>query len=159
MDTTEFEIDDVSYEKLVDENLLKSQSVLAENQIILLPHLYRENYCFAQETYNFIKYSKSIKSNQKIDLFQFENQQIGTLELRSFDIWLPIIQIGSEVLLPIVLGIASNFIYSKLKGREHEEAKVDLTIIVMGNDSFKYVKYNGPAKDFEGFVNNEISNK
>ena len=69
--------------------------------------------------------------------------------LHSFDIWLPIIWVAAEVLLQIAINVVSNFISDKLKGREKEEANVDVTMIVKRENEEKTIHYHGDAKTFK----------
>lgn len=116
--------------------------------IIAIPNKYAEKeYYFAQETIEFIKYCRENEKEHTVDLLA--DGDIKTRSLHSFDIWLPIIWIGTKVLLPVVFNLVSNYIYEKMRGREHEEAKVDVSIIVCEGEKKKEIRYSGDAKTFK----------
>lgn len=114
----------------------------------MLPSPYNENeYYYAQETIDFIKFCKESDSQFSIDIL--DNEDIKIRSLHSFDIFMPILWVTAEVLLPIAINLVSNFIYDKMKGREHEEANVELSFIVERNNEKKMLHYKGPASEFE----------
>lgn len=71
------------------------------------------------------------------------------VQFRSFDIWLPIVQVVNPVMLPVLLNMVSNYIWEQLKGREHEEVKVGFKVILKNGDKIKEIHYNGDAKTFK----------
>ena len=102
---------------------------------------------FAQETIDFIKFCRQNDTNHSYDVLA--DGDIKVRSLHSFDLWLPIIWIATEVLLPIAINIVSDFIKSKLKGREREGANVDVTMIVKREDEEKTIHYSGDAETFK----------
>ena len=62
---------------------------------------------------------------------------------------MPVIWVANMVLLPIAINVVSNYIWEKLKGRENEPAKVDVTFLTRKGDEEKYIHYSGDAKTFK----------
>ena len=102
---------------------------------------------YAQETIDFIKFCRQNDPDHSFDVLADGNVKLRSLH--SFDIWLPIIWVATEVLLPIAINVVSNFISDKLKGREKEEANVDVTMIVKCKNEEKTIHYHGDAKTFK----------
>ena len=120
---------------------------LSKNDIVILPAKYSENeYYFAQETIDFVKFCRS-KSNTGMDILTDGDIQIRSLH--SFDIWLPIIFIASNILLPAVINLVTSFIYDKMKGREHEKVKVNVEIVIKNGKKEKQIHYDGDAESFK----------
>lgn len=66
-----------------------SLAKLEENDIIAIPALYDQDYLFAQETVDFIKYCREKDNEHKYDIFS--DGDIVIRSLHSFDIWMPIV--------------------------------------------------------------------
>ena len=92
---------------------------------------------------------KRLISDSQFSIDILDNEDIKIRSLHSFDIFMPILWVTAEVLLPIAINLVSNFIYDKMKGREHEEANVELSFIVERNNEKKMLHYKGPASEFE----------
>ena len=134
----------------------KTQDKMNENDFVILPSKYDDSYYFAQESINFIKFCRN-SSDKRIDVLSDGDIQVRSLH--SFDIWLPVIWVAKNVLLPFVISLVSNYIYDKLKGREEEEAQVEVTFIVKGKNNEKSLHYKGDAKTFkETFNKIDINN-
>ncbi len=115
--------------------------------ILAVPANHGQNeYYFGQETIDFIKFCRQTDPEHSYDILADE---IKVLSLHSFDIWMPILKIASYVLLPFAINMVSNYIWEKCKGREKEEAKVDVTFLVENEGIKKLVHYNGDAKTFK----------
>lgn len=115
---------------------------------LVVPSKHKENdYYFAQESISFIKFCRQNNTEKSIDLLADSDIQIRSLH--SFDIWMPVIWVAEFVLLPIAINLVSDYIKDKLKGREKEEAKVDVTFIVKCEDEEKNLHYSGDAKTFK----------
>lgn len=115
---------------------------------IAIPGKYKDgSYYYAKESVNFIKYCRQNDFNHSYKLL--DSGDISELSLHSFDIWMPIIWVGSEVLLPLIVNMAANYIYDKMKGREKEDTQVDMTFIVKTKGKNKSLHYKGDAKAFK----------
>ena len=115
---------------------------------LIVPSEYKENeYYFAQESISFVKFCRQNNPENSIDLLADSDIQIRSLH--SFDIWMPIIWVAGNILLPMAINLVSDYIKDKLKGREKEEAKVDVTFIVKREDEEKTLHYSGNAKTFK----------
>lgn len=66
-----------------------SLAKLEENDIIAIPALYDQDYLFAQETVDFIKYCREKDNEHKYDIFS--DGDIVIRSLHSFDIWIPML--------------------------------------------------------------------
>lgn len=124
------------------------QNKLSTTDFLIVPSDYKENeYYFAQESISFIKFCRQNNTENSIDLLADSNIQIRSLH--SFDIWMPVIWIATNALLPIAINLVSEYINDKLKGREKEEANVDVTFIVKRENEEKTIHYSGDAKTFK----------
>lgn len=120
---------------------------------VALPSPYGENkYYYAQETIDFVKFVK--ESNEDIAISILPDDNFEVRSLHSFDIFMPVIWIAVNALLPIVINVVSNYITDKMRGRESEEATVDVTFIVNRNDENKALAYHGPAREFRDTFKN-----
>ncbi|MBT9939662.1 hypothetical protein [Anaerostipes hadrus] len=120
---------------------------IEENEFVAVPGSHEQGYFFAQETIDFLKFCRENDSNHKYDILL--DGDITVRSLHSFDIWMPIIFIGQNVLLPFAINMVSNYIVEKMKGRETEEAEVDMTFIVKNGKKEKSIHYKGDAKTFK----------
>lgn len=124
------------------------QSKLGNVDILAVPAAYEnDEYYFAQETIDFIKYCRSNSSEHTFDVLAEDDIQVRSLH--SFDIWMPVIWVASSVLLPFAINMVSNYIWEKMKGREKEPANVDVTFLTIKGDEEKYIHYSGDAKTFK----------
>ena len=115
---------------------------------LILPFKYLNNeYVFQHEAIDFLKYCK--EEHQEVNIDFLPNDIGKTVEFRSFDIWLPIIQVVNPVMLPVLVNVVSNYIWEQLKGREHEEVKVEFKVLVKNGDKAKEIHYKGDAKTFK----------
>lgn len=115
---------------------------------LAIPTKYKNNeFYFAQETIDFIKYCRNQSQEYSFDVLADGDIEIRSLH--SFDIWMPIIYVASSVLLPFAINMVSSYIYDKMKGREKEDANVDVSFLVKKGDIEKYIHYSGDAKTFK----------
>lgn len=125
-----------------------TQCKLLTTDFLVVPSEYAENeFYFAQESISFIKFCRQNDPNHSYDLLADNDIQIRSLH--SFDIWMPVIWVASSILLPFAINMVSSYVYDKLKGREKEEAKVDVTFIVKRDHEEKTIHYSGDAKTFK----------
>ena len=140
----------VSYEEYYEKKNISqiTQDKLGVIDFVAVPVKYQEGeYYFAQETINFLKFCRQNVPEYSFDVLS--DGDIETRSLHSFDIWMPVIFVAQSILLPIAVNVISNYIYDKMKGREKEEAKVDLTLIVREGKKEKSIHYNGDASTFK----------
>ena len=127
----------------------ETKDKLEKADILVLPAPYESSkYYFSQEAVGFVKYCKSINKDVETDILADEDK-IEVRALHSFDIWMPIIWISSTTVLPIALGLVTNYVYERMKGRENEECTVKLTMIVKDGNVTKELRYDGDAKAFK----------
>ena len=124
--------------------------------IIALPQKHTDDkYYFAKETVDFVKYCRQNDQNHSYDILS--DGDIEKRTLHSFDIWLPIIFVASQVLLPIAINVVSDYITDKRKGREDEEAQIDVTFEVKHKKKYKSIHFKGNAEQFnETFKNVDL---
>ena len=129
----------------------ETQSKLDDTEVLVLPYpsLYGDSkYYFAPEAINFVKFCKNENGGLKTDILADEDK-IEVRSLHSHDIWMPIILIGSNIILPTVIGIVSNYIYDRMKGREKEDCTVKVSFIINDGEKAKQLNYEGDAKTFK----------
>lgn len=106
---------------------------------------------YLPETFNFLKWAKNVqKIEPRISLAEVENTKVA--DLRSYDIWLPIVYLFSDVSLQIYLGIVSSYVYDKLKGAlQNEDQKIDIEAYVEDKKKgqIKKFSYHGSYKGFK----------
>lgn len=120
---------------------------ICQSDILIMPYKYNEDFYFADESVSFYKYCKSKNLEQSIDILADENIKVRSLH--SFDIWMPLIFIATDILLPIAINIVSDYIIEKRKGREEEPCDVDVTFKVKRGDDFKELHFKGSAEAFK----------
>jgi hypothetical protein len=134
-----FELDNVS---------LETQKKLMSVDILAVPTKYQDNeFYFAQETIDFLKFCRQNNPQYNIDVLA--DTDIRIRSLHSFDLWLPVIFIATNVILPIAVNLVSDYIKEKMKGREKEDVKVDVTFIVKRESEEKSLHFSGDAKTFK----------
>ncbi len=125
------------------------QTRLDNSEMLIVPtHYAKGEYYFPNETVQFYKFCKQ-RNNDNIEFLADDSTGIQTRILHSFDIWMPIIFVASEILLPVAVGLVTNYIYDKMKGRESEKNNVKITFIVKDNYGTKELTYDGDAKSFK----------
>ncbi len=140
------------------ENLLQDNKRIPEGEkIIICPKRNTNdgNYYYSQDAIDFIKFSREQETDCSIDLL---SEEVKVLSLHSADIWVPVIWIAKNVVLPFVISLVANYIFDRMKGRENDQAQVDFTAIVGNGKKKKEIHYKGPAKEFkETFEKMDIS--
>lgn len=125
----------------------ETQRKFVSSEFLAIPARYEKNeFYFAQETIDFIKFCRNHSPEHSFDVLADDDIEIRSLH--SFDIWMPIIYVASNVLLPIAINMVSSYICEKMKGREKENANVDVTFYVKKEGEEKYIHYSGDAKTF-----------
>lgn len=127
------------------------------SDILIMPYKYNEDFYFADEAVSFYKYCKSKNLEENVDILADENIKVRSLH--SFDIWMPLIFVATNIVLPIAVNIVSDYIREKRKGREEEPCDVDITFKVKRGDDFKELHYKGSAEAFkDNFEKIDINN-
>lgn len=124
-----------------------SKIKIEKNEFIAMPAPYEQGYFFAQETIDFLKFCRESDSDHKYDVLS--DGDISVRSLHSFDIWMPIIFVAEKILLSFAINMVSNYICEKMKGREKEDAQVDMTFVVKNGKKEKSIHYKGDAKTFK----------
>lgn len=142
---------DYPFEKYFTEYSISNvtKDKLDSTDILILPSPYENStYFFAQEAVSFVKYCRSINNDVKTDILA-DDDRIEIRALHSFDIWMPIIWIKSHIILPVAIGLVTNYIYDRMKGRENEDCTVKVSFIVRDGEKTKELHYDGDAKAFK----------
>lgn len=129
----------VSADKSVDD-------ITSNNDILILPYQYDTDYYFAEESVNFVKYCRQENKEIAIDVL---GDDVPIRSLNSWDIWMPIIYIAEEVLLPVAVGLAINYLWDRIKGREKENPQVDITFRKRDGDKTKELHFKGGVDEFK----------
>lgn len=148
--TSKVEVKDASFDTIDDNDFLTpaTKERCKAQEILIMPELQDDNSSvFAQEAIPFYKFTKEKNPNTKID-FCADEGSIQERALHSFDIYMPIIFIAANVILPLVVGLVTNYVYDKMKGREHEDCTVKVKFVVKNGQTTKELSYDGSAKDF-----------
>lgn len=117
-----------------------------EDSLLILPRKYeKQGYCFASHSVDFVKFCRS----QNADVEILSTDDFKVLDLHSFDIWMPIIYVAEQILLPLAISLVANFISSKKKGREHEKARVNVDIVYKKGKKEVDIHYDGDADTFK----------
>ena len=159
----ENEIIEIDWESAVDEyisianlNPDVKQKFDSESFVILPSKYDSKEYYYAQETIDFVKFCKSNSPDLKMDVL--DNNDIVTRSLHSFSIWLPVIWVATNVLLPFAVSLVASYVHDKLKGRENESPEVDVTFEVHDGKKCKKIHYNGDISGFkEKFENIDLT--
>lgn len=121
---------------------------LCNADIVAVPLRYQDDeYYFAQETIDFLKYCRQNDSAHSYDILA--DGDIKIRSLHSFDIWMPVIWVAKNVLLPMAINMVCNYIWEKRKGHEKEDTQVDVTFIVKSKGKEKSIHYKGDADTFK----------
>lgn len=144
--STNYQIDKYFADRSISD---AAKDKLKKDDVLILPHLHGDDkYYFSQEAIDFAKFCKQADADVKSDILA-DYDKIEVRELRSFDIWMPIIWVASNVILPTVLGIVANYISARTMGREHENCKVVVDFIIKSGDTTKELHFDGDAKSFK----------
>ncbi|WP_195257671.1 hypothetical protein [Bacillus paralicheniformis] len=106
---------------------------------------------FQPDTVAFYKYSIATIGNEaKIELFENKGEE-KILALHSFDIWIPLMSIGSSILLPFTINLVSSYVYEKMKGRPNDEPTVHFNLMVENKEKgkSKHLSYKGSVDGFK----------
>lgn len=135
-----------------------AQRKLTTTDFVVVPTEYKDNeFFFAQESISFIKFCRQNDPDHSYDLLADHDIQVRSLH--SFDIWMPVIWVASSILLPFAINMVSSYVYDKLKGREKEDAQVDVTFIIKRDHEEKTIHYSGDARTFkESFEKIDLNN-
>lgn len=111
------------------------------------------------DTYRFAKWLKKNKPDLNIEIDKCEN----VIDLKSVEIWLPLIFLATNVVLPLFLNLVYDYLKSVFRGKlSEDDSKVHFRVIYKEKDKFKEFKYNGPVeglKNIKQFDINDFMNE
>ncbi|MGN1222125.1 MAG: hypothetical protein ACI4TT_02720 [Christensenellales bacterium] len=121
--------------------------VTDNKKIYILPQRYNETTkecLFAEDSIEFYKFAKE----QNTDI-EFIESNPKTIALHDSTIWIPILFIAENILLPIVINLVSDFLKEKLGKKDKSKAEMDLKIKFKGKGKMKSIKYKGSVAGYE----------
>jgi hypothetical protein len=96
-------------------------------------------------------------------LLQEKNVKCGTLhdldvetkfiDRRGADVWGGFVWVMSNLAIPIVVSVLSNYIYDKLKKKDEPKRIVHMTLCIQRGRDQAVLDYDGPAEDFATILN------
>jgi len=137
-----------TYIRQSEQSSILEEKCRKDSLLILPRHYEKQGYCFASESADFVKFCRS----QNAEAVILSTDDIKVLDLHSFDIWMPVIYVAKEILLPLAISLVANFICSKKKGREHEKAKVNVDIVYKKGKKEVDIHYDGDADTFKDVI-------
>lgn len=130
--------------------------------ILLLPN---ENWrqlghpVFMPETSNLLKWVTQNPSIE-VDICRVEMDEIRIADLRSYDIWLPILYIFGDTSFQLTLNIVANYIYDRMRGLlPNEDPKIHLEILNEEDGVIRRFTYDGSATDLKQIAKKVDLNK
>ena len=137
---------------------VKTKSSFLKKGILILPFEKWGSFDgspFISETFNFLKWIKQNKDIQEnVSILEVEEKTIA--DLRSDQIWFPLVYLFSDVSLPIYLNVIANYLYEKLKGAlltDKYEVRVEALIEDKREKKTKKFLYEGSYQGFKEIVN------
>jgi hypothetical protein len=117
--------------------------------ILLIPDFnLRKNVgrAYAYHSYDFYKFTKYKERYGDIEIYEHE-KEIPALALHADETWLPtIVWFGQNLLLPFVVGLITNYVYSRMTGFKDEKNIVHVEIVHRnGAKKWTKMKYDGPV--------------
>ncbi|EAC5861526.1 hypothetical protein Y894_13805 [Listeria monocytogenes] len=134
---------------IMKENLsTETMDKFKNTDILILPYQNDDDFYFAVESINFWKYCRQKNETYSFDIL---SDNVKVRSINSFDIWMPIIFISSNILVPIAVNLISDYITDKRKGRENEKCQVDIAIKIQRDNEVKDIHYKGDADKIDKF--------
>ena len=100
------------------------------------------------QTYDFAKWIRKNKADITIDVAEPE----GIKSLHSYDFWMPVVILASDMSVQVFLNLVSSYIYDRIKGAlKHDKADVHVQAYYeeTPHGVIKRFSYNGSIKGFE----------
>lgn len=146
----------VTFETVYKSNCAPKDEKFRQANCLIIPY---ENfrsgvdYCFSEYAQEVLEYSRD-NPDLTMDIAATDDNY-KVIELHSL-----LLQIGdfvvTNVVLPIAVGIVTNYVYDKIKRlhREKEDVEVRVTFIAVNADgTSKQISYDGPADKLETVIN------
>lgn len=137
------------------EFIKKSQGIFLSSE-----HDFREGQeVLKPDTYRFAKWLKQNKPDLSVEIDKCEN----VIDLKSVEIWLPLIFLATSVALPLFLSFVYDYLKSAVRGKlSKDKSKVHLKVIYKDEEKFKEFKYDGSVeglKKIKQFDINDFMNE
>lgn len=127
-----------------------------EDDILLMPEDgFREGHrVLKPEAYRLAKWARQNRAEIKIGVLECEEK----IDLKSEEIWLPLIFISQSIALPLALNTIYDYLKFRIKGfLNKEKPKVHLNIICKEGEKTKKISYDGPVSGLEKFKDLDIN--
>jgi len=110
------------------------------------------------QTYDFAKWIKKNRKDITIDVAESE----GIKSLHSYDFWMPIVILASDMSVQVFLGLVSSYIYDRIKGAlKHDNANVHVQAYYKETSEgvIKKFSYEGSVEGFKNVAKKFNINK
>lgn len=127
----------------------------SEADFLVLPHQWKGEQGFAQETIGFVKYLRGKQGLPKFVLAT-DPKDIKYLQLHSAEIWIPVLAfIGTQVGLAGLVNLAANWVWDYVTNRNSKVDKIhlDIRIETTGTKISKRLTYDGNVEGLERLKN------
>ncbi|MEN6385641.1 MAG: hypothetical protein ABFD79_10635 [Phycisphaerales bacterium] len=106
----------------------------------------KENEVLKQDTFKFAKWMRQNKPEIKVEIEKCNN----IINLRSHEVWIPLIFLGTNVALPLFLNAVYDYLKFVFRGNLSEDSsRVHLKVIYKDKEKYKELDYNGSLEGFE----------
>ncbi|MCF8567892.1 hypothetical protein LLE49_24525 [Alicyclobacillus tolerans] len=152
----EFEVTDFSLEKFIAEQGFNQETVsrVQTADLIFLPSFRPFEgapRAFQPDTLNFYKFLRRTNLDLNVELLENEGEE-KTVSLHSYDIWLPVIWVAQEFLLPTIPSLIASYVYDRLRGTfTGETVDIHLNLYIRNEEKgiTKHLDFSGPKEIFE----------
>lgn len=133
-----------------------TEFIKGEYDILLMPEddFRKGHRVLKPEAYKLAKWTMKNRPEIKISVLECEEK----IDLKSEEIWLPLIYISQSVTLPLALNTIYDYLKFRIKGLLNKETpNVHLDIICKESDKTKKISYNGPVSGLDKFKDFDIN--
>ena len=151
---TEIKDSELTFEEVYGASYAPNDSAIKDANLLLIPYQnFRDgiNYCFTEYAEEFLRYinqsgEKAIKADIAIT-----DDEYRVLEMHSLILDIGIVILTNGV-LPVALGLLTNYIYDKIKKLHEDKENVNVRVEIISqseNGVSKSIRYDGPANELE----------
>ena len=140
----------ITFETVYSSDYAPKDDEIKKANCLLLPYEnFRDgvDYCFSEYAQEVLQYAKDNPNDDIIIDIAATDENYKVIELHSVLLQIGIF-IASSVVLPLVVGLVTNYTYDKIKSlhRKDEDVEVRVTFIsVLPDGTSKAINYDGPA--------------
>lgn len=151
---TEIKDSELTFEKVYKASYAPNDPTIKDANLLLLPYQnFRDgiDYCFTEYAEEFLGYiNQSGENTVKADI-AITDDKYRVIEMHSV-----LLDIGKIILvsgvLPVALGLLTNYVYDKLKKLHEDKENVNVRVEFISqseNGVSKSIRYDGPASELE----------